>query len=393
MSTASRRRFCRKCGFNIRTGKHQCASCGGYNTAAVGEFIEPEVKANVPVVNPPAPWTGLIWPEGATVSLAAPQGVGKSSIAMVLNQSDEMKIGAWLTTEQDPYQVAAIADRLRVRRPPIWPVSQTDPLQDALRGLDAVSAGPGSVIVVDSLTPLGLNPAVQMMNRLIADARQYGYRVVMINQTNKAEQIAGSAQLAFMPDIDVRLTTDKFGRRRLYVGKNRYGAEFTRYFAFSKTDGSIILPDFHGIVHTVEGLYPNLELVPYGLADGSIPGKPGQARGKKVQWAGVLDPVAEYGLLPRFAGYATAGAESAGTADGLMYPPDWEARAEFARAHDLKWLTREELHAALVTTEWEPLVQRLQNKRKKAGKASFDPDLPNTAAVPPAAPTPTPTPQ
>lgn len=345
-------------------GKTTCPSCNSYNTATAGQFIVPQVSATTPTLNPPHPWRGLVWPEGATISLAAKQGLGKSSIAMALQRTEGMKIGAWISTEQDPYQVHRIAERIKVPVPPVWTVSQQGALESALRGVDAVTAGAGDVVVFDSLTPLGLTSAVQMMNRLIADAREFGWRVLMINQTNKADQIAGSSQLAFMPDIDVRLTQDKFARRRLYVGKNRYGSEFTMYFQVAR-DGTIRMPDFEEIVHSVEGLHPNLELVPYGLADGSVPGKPGQARGKKVQWASVLDPLAEYGLLPRFAGYATAGAESAGTSDGLMYPPDWEARREFAEAHGLKWLSRQEIATTLGYTGWQTLATRLVKKRQK----------------------------
>jgi len=377
---ASRRRFCRYCGFAIRTGKHECPSCKRTSTALVGEFVEPSEAARIPVVHPPEPWNELVWPEGATVSLSSRQGVGKSSVAMVLNRTKELQIAAWFTTEQDPNQVQEIASRVHVPCPPIWPVSQMDPLNNALRGLDKVPAGPGAVIVFDSLTPLGVQGAVQMMNRLIMDAREFGWRIVMINQTNKAEQVAGSASLVFMPDIDARLTTDKFARRRLYVGKNRYGPEFTRYFGFDR-EGQVILPDFRGIVHSVEGLHPNLELVPYGLADGSVPGKPGQARGKKVQWAGILDPLAEYGLLPRFAGYATAGAESAATEDGLMYPPDWQERRAFAETHGNKWLSREEIATVLGATSWQPLAARLAKARAKREGTEED-DLPSFLDLP-----------
>lgn len=369
--TQSRRRFCRKCGFTIRSGKSECPSCHNHGTAMVGQFVQPDREARVPQLSPPHPWEELVWPEGATITLAARQGLGKSSIAMLLNGSPELTIGAWLTTEQDPYQVARISKRLNVPVPPIWPVAQNDALNSALRGLDQVASGAGSVIVFDSLTPLGTADAVRMMNRLIADAREYGWRVLMINQTNKAEQVAGSAQLMFMPDIDARLTTDKFGRRRLYVGKNRYGNEYTRYFTFTR-DGQVAHSDFTDIVHSVEGIHPNLELVPYGLADGSVPGIPGQARGKKIQWASVLDALAHYGLLHHFAGYATAGAESAGTKDGLSYPPDWEARKAFAETHGLKWLSREEIVAALAPTGWEPLSMRLIKKRQKADSKTGD---------------------
>ena len=365
----ARRRFCRDCGFTIRTGKHDCPSCGSSRTPSVGEFVEPKIPANVPWVNPPHPWTGLVWPEGATMSLAAPQGLGKSSVAMLFNKEGPAKeaglhVGAWFSTEQDPYQVSALAQRLEITCPPIWPVNASDAFGDAKRGLSSLALAPGAVIVFDSLTPLGLQDAVRMMNLLIVYAREQGWRICMINQTNKAEQVAGSASLVFMPDITVNLTTDKFGRRRLYVGKNRYGTEYTRYYTFS-SEGKVVLPHFQGIVHSVEGKGTNLELVPYGLADGSIPGVPGQARGKKVQWASILDPLAPFGLLPRFKGYATAGAESAASELGFMHPPDAEDRKRFAEQHGMKWLSMEEIYAALAPTAWRPLAVRLAAKAKK----------------------------
>ena len=368
-SSHARRRFCRDCGFTIRTGKSDCPSCGSTRTPSVGEFVAPTIAANVPWVNPPHPWNNLVWPEGATLSLAAPQGLGKSSVSMLFNKAGPAKkaglhIGAWFSTEQDPYQVSSLATRLEVPCPPIWPVNPSDAFADAKRGLEQLALAAGAVIVFDSLTPLGLQDAVRMMNLLIVFAREEGWRICMINQTNKAEQVAGSASLVFMPDITVNLTTDKFGRRRLFVGKNRYGTEYTRYYTFDR-EGKVVLPQFQGIVHSVEGKGTDLELVPYGLADGSIPGVPGQARGKKVQWASILDPLAPFGLLPRFAGYATAGAESAASEFGFMHPPDVDARRTFAEEHGMKWLPMEEIYAALAPTAWRPLAVRLAAKAKK----------------------------
>ena len=170
----------------------------------VGDFVTPTTSANIPSVSPPHPWDNLVCPEGATLSLAAGQGLGKSTISMMLNQADSgFHIGTWFSTEQDPYQVAALSERLRVKVPPIWTVEMTGEkgagFDSARRGLKKLVSKPGSVTVFDSLTPLGVIHGAAMMNLLIADARQTGRRVLMINQTNKAEQVAGSASLMFMP--------------------------------------------------------------------------------------------------------------------------------------------------------------------------------------------------
>ncbi|HIK59471.1 MAG TPA: hypothetical protein EYF98_02130, partial [Planctomycetes bacterium] len=178
-------------------------------------------------------------------------------------------IGAWFSTEQDPYQVASLATRLGVTAPPIWTIEMTGEsgagFDNARRGLKKLVTAPGSITVFDSLTPLGVQDGAKMMNLLIADARTNGRRVLMINQTNKAEQVAGSSSLMFMPDIDARIRGGDFGRRKLVVPKNRYGPEFTRYFDI-KRNGDVVLPDFTAVVHSVEGKMPALSLVPYGLA-------------------------------------------------------------------------------------------------------------------------------
>ena len=182
----------------------------------VGDWVTPTESAHVPTVSPPHPWDNLVWPEGATLSLAAGQGLGKSTISMMLNAPGTgFHIGAWFSTEQDPYQVAALADRLGVPAPPIWTVDMTGEqgagFENARRGLKKLVTAPGSITVFDSLTPLGVIDGAKMMNLLIADARTHGRRVLMINQTNKAEQVAGSAALMFMPDIDARVRGGDFG--------------------------------------------------------------------------------------------------------------------------------------------------------------------------------------
>ncbi len=365
----ARRRFCPDCGFIRRGGSQDCVACGSFRTPIVGDWVTPVDSANVPSISPPHPWDNLVWPEGATLSLAAGQGLGKSTIAMMLNRPEMgFSIGAWFSTEQDPYQVASLAERLKVPIPPIWTVEMTGEgtaaFDSARRGLKKLVTGRGMITVFDSLTPLGIIHGAAMMNLLIADARSTGRRILMINQTNKAEQVAGSAQLMFMPDIDARIRGGDFGRRKLVVPKNRYGSEFTRYFDITR-DGDVVLPDFSSVVHSVEGKMPALSLVPYGLASGSIPGKPGQARGKSVQWAGILDVLAEFGLLHQFAGYACAGFESLATPSGLQYPEDWPHRKAFAEEHKLKWLTEEKILEALVPAGWTHPAVRQQEKQAK----------------------------
>jgi len=316
------------------------------------------------------------------MSLAAGAGLGKSSVSMLFNAEGPAKaaglhIGAWFSTEQDPYQVAAMATRLGVPCPPIWPVNPAEPFNDALRGLKNLALAPGSVIVFDSLTPLGLQDAVRMMNVLIMYAREEGWRVAMINQTNKLEQVAGSSTLVFMPDIDVRLVRDLYGQRRLFVSKNRYGGEYVRYYTFSET-GAVIMPKFGNYPHSVEGRDANLELIPFGLASGSIAGLPGQARGKSIQWASCMDPLAHLGLLPKFAGFAMAGFESPSSPNGFMTPPDEAERKKFAAVHGMKWLSMEELSTILKATAWTPLASRLAAKARQkyeiSGSGSDDTD-------------------
>jgi hypothetical protein len=352
----------------------------------VGDWVTPSEVAKVPSISPPHPWDSLIWPEGATLSLAAGQGLGKSTISMMLNAPNSgFHIGAWFSTEQDPYQVASLATRLGVPAPPIWTIEMTGEsgagFDNARRGLKKLVTAPGSITVFDSLTPLGVQDGAKMMNLLIADARTNGRRVLMINQTNKAEQVAGSSSLMFMPDIDARIRGGDFGRRKLVVPKNRYGPEFTRYFDI-KRNGDVVLPDFTAVVHSVEGKMPALSLVPYGLANGSIPGKPGQARGKTVQWAGILDVLAEFGLLTRFAGYACAGFESLATPSGLQFPEDWEDRKAFAEEHRLKWLTEEMILKALVPAGWEhPAVRAATAMEKRLTERNGDEFTPNKEAA------------
>ena len=268
------------------------------------------------------PWF-IAFPNGATVTVSAGFGIGKSSAAAMANPD------VWFTTEQFPIDVARMFTRLKRPMPAIFPLVGENAVDQILRELSNLHIGAGSIIVIDSLTPFGLDDAVRVMLAVIDNCRRTGRRAIFVLQTNKERDAAGSVKLQFTPDVVGEIVTDAFDQRLFRWVKNRFGPVASTYFTFSK-DGMLVPPVFEHAPYSVEGNGVNLELIPYGVSG--------------TRYTGIMDALARIGVLADFPGHASSGLASLGTRCGFLEPPDLFARKAFAERHGLKWL---ELDTAL----------------------------------------------
>jgi hypothetical protein len=330
-NSTARRRFCAACGGVVRPGLQSCISCGGISFTL--RWIKPTKKARIATITPAFPWHRIEWPEGVTVAISAGYGVGKSSAAALLglpgNNGEIPILRNWITTEQDPNPVRRMFERLGVQCPQIWAADPLNPLESVKRAIRSQTSGPGALTVLDSTTPLGIDGAVEVMNLVVQNCLATGRRALLISQQNKQKEILGKVALAFIPDIVLNIDVDGFGRRRLVVEKNRHGAPATTYFEFSE-EGKIQRPDFTEVAHSVEGVVGDYQLVPHGLPM------------RNIKWAGLLDALDLYEVLPTIAGRATAAIQTGATSCGFLAPPDLRDRKALAEDHGLRWLGIEE---------------------------------------------------
>jgi len=308
-------------------------------------WIQPRREAPQTAVQPPFPWERLWWPEGVTIAVSASFGVGKSSSAALLGlptaDGGPPLLKNWITAEQDPAPVRSMFKRLGVPCPWIYSADPLDPLGSVKRALRTQVTGAGSVTVLDSTTPLGIDGAVEVMNLCVQDGLATGRRYWLISQQNKQREIFGKVALAFVPDVVIDIEVDDFGRRRAVVTKNRHGDTSITYFSFDG-HGRIVRPDFQQVAHSVEGATSDMQLVPYGL---KVSG---------MRWGGLLKALDAESLLPGLSGYASAALATGATRSGFLAPPDVGSRKRLAEAHGMKWLSIEEGVALLAAARNNP---------------------------------------
>lgn len=360
-------RYCRACWTPIR-GEPSCPGCAlSPVQTSIGWLVgNPTRVARRSFLPLPFPLDGIIMPEGATLSMSAPFGIGKSSVAATVaaapvvarggalrREGDTLQPAAplgfptnsagrlpvsWITTEQEPLPVGAMFDRLGLDRSgvSVFSCDPRQPKEQALHAIQSQSTPPGSFVVLDSTTPLGIDGAVEVMHELIRDCRASGRRGVIINQTNKQKEMFGRMALAFMPDAVLDLVEDSVGTKIIRTTKDRHGPVTTRYFTIARATGRLSLVDFTSIAHSVEGPAQELELVPFRAPDYS------------THFAGLLEALAKYPqALVAFAGYATAAFATPGTSSGFMEPRDVDRRKDLAEQHGLPWLSVEQALAAI----------------------------------------------
>lgn len=310
IDTSPQRRpgFCYDCGTPTPTDAAVCPNCGGWEVgSATAKVTRWPTAPGDPL---PWPWSPLTWAPGSLMLLSGAPGSGKSSISALLRPA------LYITTEQSPAEAARAVRRIQGEGYNAPIVATAETVGDVGEQLEAHIFRRGSVVVVDSVTELGLEEAVQAIRVLRRWAEDGGMRVLVIAQRTKEGKTAGRQQLTHLVDVVAQVTADVFGLRRLDVQKNRAGDLFSAYFRLG--DRGVEVPTWHQ-AYSVEGEPGAYQLIPY----------PTQG----ARWA---DPLTEGGPIE---GRACAARRAREYASGWLVPEDVAQRRAFAELHGLTWLT------------------------------------------------------
>lgn len=301
--------YCHDCGGATPPDAAVCPHCGSFETGSTVARVTrwPQIPGEVL----PWPWLPLTWAPSSLMLVSGAPGSGKSSLSALLRPA------LYITTEQSPAEAARAIRRIQGKSytPPIVATAHT--VDDVLEQTGAHLLRRGSVVVLDSVTELGLDEGVQMVRKLRPWAEEEGMRVLVIAQRTKDGKTAGRQGLTHLVDIVAQVTADTFGLRRLDVQKNRGGDVFSAYFRLG-SDG-VERPEWHQ-GYSVEGEPGAYQLVPY-----PTPG---------ARWA---DPLS--GSKGPIEGRACAARECKDYKSGWLRPEDEQQRRAFAELHGLHWIT------------------------------------------------------
>ena len=312
MSAKSRATYCTTCGSRVPPRQVNCSMCGGVGTDAL--CVRPTKIGKVDYVRLPPPWDNFTWLPGGVVALWGGPGAGKSSLAAITRPQ------VWITSEQEPFAVARMFDRLGVKVPTIYRVKNYEDVARFFR--DARFNRPEKV-VVDSLTAFGQMDSVRVLSELVSWSQANNARTMIVLQVTKDNKAAGPMEIAHEVDVVAKAAVDRTGLRLLTFTKSRFSALETRYWIFNEY-GQVDVPDFHQDVYSVEGTPGAYELVPFPV--------------NGAKWSGLLEYLDGNEQLGDFIGYASSAVRAKHKETGFVLPNDYRERKSFAEAHGLSWL-------------------------------------------------------
>ena len=203
------------------------------NFTRAGEVQVPEIysrkfKTGIPDLDEAFGGSGFL--PGSVLNLAAPAGVGKSSISLQLLQALEEtgKKTAYISGEETLEQVAFAAKRLRALSVPIANLVYVEDIEEAVieMGLD--------FIVIDSFPTIvtkkkGMNSREKesyVIGRLVNLAKEREVCMLIIMHFTKGGSYRGSSEIIHASDalFTLEKNSDDHNLRDLIAHKNRFGA-------------------------------------------------------------------------------------------------------------------------------------------------------------------------
>lgn len=301
--------WCYDCGYAVPVDVISCPACGGGDITDGPTRPEVEIQREADAF--PWPWELLSFPPGFALVLNGGPGLGKTSLAALLRPQH------WLTNEMQPAEVGAFMRRIApgARVPMVHITHDPDEVAGAL-----LAAGRGDLLVIDSVTGLGLEGGPVALRAMRGWAQRNAGRVVAINQVAKDDRGAGRMRLAHDPDVVAYVRGDVAGRRRLDVTKNRGGRLFSAVYTFDKR-GQLALPSFKG-AYSVEG-----DPGSYRLAPVPTDGAKWDQLYRHLPEDVAIESTAS--CARRFDRYKS----------GWLEPEDLDERRAFAEAHGLRWIS------------------------------------------------------
>ena len=304
--------YCTSCGSRVPPRQVNCSVCGSVGTDTL--CVRPTKMGQLSGVKLLPPWDNFTWLPGGVVALWGGPGAGKSSLAAITGPQ------VWITSEQEPFAVARMFDRLGVKVPTIYRVKTYEDVQRFFR--DARFNRPEKV-VVDSLTAFGVMDGLRVLSELVSWSQANNARTLVVLQVTKDNRAAGPMEIAHEVDVVARAAVDRTGLRLLAFTKSRFSALETRYWIFNEY-GQVDVPDFANDVYSVEGSPGGYELVPFPVTG--------------AKWAGLLQYLDDQEQLSDFIGFASSAVRAKHKETGFVLPNDFRERKAFAEAHGLSWL-------------------------------------------------------
>lgn len=175
---------------------------------------------------------------GSVITLAAPAGVGKSTISLQLLQALENtgKKTAYISGEETIIQISLAARRVNAISVPVANLVYVEDIEEAVieHGFD--------FIVLDSFPTImskqkGLNSRAKesyVISKLVKLAKEHEVCMLIIQHCTKDGNYRGGTELIHACDAQFSLEKNKEddGLRDLIAHKNRFGACITTTFAF-----------------------------------------------------------------------------------------------------------------------------------------------------------------
>jgi len=205
----------------------------------IPEIYSRKFKTGIPDLDEAFGGTGFL--PGSVINLAAPAGVGKSSISLQLLQALEEteKKTAYISGEETLEQVAFAAKRLGSLSVPIANLVYVEDIEEAVieMGLD--------FIVIDSFPTImtkkkGMNSREKesyVIGRLVNLAKEREVCILIIMHFTKGGSYRGSSEIIHAADalFTLEKNPDDHNLRDLIAHKNRFGACTFTTFPFGAT--------------------------------------------------------------------------------------------------------------------------------------------------------------
>jgi predicted ATP-dependent serine protease len=188
---------------------------------------------------------------GSVITLAAPAGVGKSSISLQLLQAleDTGKKTAYISGEETIEQISFAARRLNATSVPVANLVYIEDIEEAIinHRFDFIVLDSFSTITTKQKEMNSRKKESHIISKLVGLAKQYEVCMLIIQQCTKDGKYRGSTELVHAVDAQFSLekNPDDYNLRDLIAHKNRFGAcTFTTFpfgskgYSFEAVDGS-----------------------------------------------------------------------------------------------------------------------------------------------------------
>ena len=194
----------------------------------IPEIYSRKFKTGIPDLDEAFGGTGFL--PGSVINLAAPAGVGKSSISLQLLQALEEtgKKTAYISGEETLEQVAFAAKRLRAFSVPIANLVYVEDIEEAVVEMSL------DFIVIDSFPTImtkkkGMNSREKesyVIGRLVNLAKEREVCILIIMHFTKGGSYRGSSEIIHAADalFTLEKNPDDHNLRDLIAHKNRFGA-------------------------------------------------------------------------------------------------------------------------------------------------------------------------